>query len=102
MLIEEKPFVHPVVFEDIDESMVKEEALKTKGGSGPSGLDGDEWRKILVFESYGTINAELKRTFANFFKKICTEKRPIEKMKHHSKHFWLADPFPLIKTYDYD
>ena len=32
----EKPSVHLVVFEDIDEDMVKEAALKTKGGSGPS------------------------------------------------------------------
>ena len=37
----EKPSVHPVVFEDTAENMVKEAALKTKGGSGPSGLDAD-------------------------------------------------------------
>ena len=37
----EKPSVHPVVFEDIDETMIKDVALKTKGGSGPSGLDAD-------------------------------------------------------------
>ena len=41
MLIGEQPPVHPVVFEDIDESKVKEAALKIKGGSGPSGLDAD-------------------------------------------------------------
>ena len=38
----EKPSVHLVVFEDTDNSMVKEAALKTKGSSGPSGLDADE------------------------------------------------------------
>ena len=37
----DKPSVPPVVFEDIDKSMLKETALKTKGGSGPSGLDAD-------------------------------------------------------------
>ena len=31
LLRREKPSVHPVVFEDIDENMVKEAALKTKG-----------------------------------------------------------------------
>ena len=46
--------VHPILSEDIDESMV-EKVLKTKGGSGPSGLDADGWRKILVSKSYGTI-----------------------------------------------
>ena len=54
--------VHPAVFEDIDESLVKEAALKTKGGSGPSGLDG-------VLKSYQTINANLRRAFANVIKK---------------------------------
>ena len=62
----EKPSVHSVVFEDIDESMVKEAALKTKGDSDLSGLDAAEWRKILVSKSYGTINTDLRRAFANF------------------------------------
>ena len=54
--------VHPAIFEDIDESMVNEAALKTKGGSGPSGLDG-------VLKSYQTINGNLRRAFANVIKK---------------------------------
>ena len=37
----EKPSVHPVVFEVIYKSMVKEAALKTKGGSGPLRLNAD-------------------------------------------------------------
>ena len=47
-----KPSVYAVVFEDNDESMVQEAALKTEGGSGPSGLDADRWRKILVSKNY--------------------------------------------------
>ena len=35
----EKRSVPPAVFEHIDESMIKEATLKTKGVSGPSGLD---------------------------------------------------------------
>ena len=77
----EKPSVHSVVFEDIDESMVKEAALKTKGGSGLSGLDSDGWRKILVSKSYGTINTDLRRAFANFIKKMCAEKLPVDTTK---------------------
>ena len=77
----EKPSVHSVVFEDIDESMVKEAALKTKGGSGLSGLDADGWRKILVSKSYGTINTDLRRAFANFIKKMCAEKLPVDTTK---------------------
>ena len=76
-----KPSVHSVVFEDIDESMVKEAALKTKGGSGLSGLDADGWRKILESKSYGTINTDLRRAFANFIKKMCAEKLPVDTTK---------------------
>ena len=57
--------------------MVKEAALKTKGGSGPSRLDTDGWRKILVSMSYRRINADLRRAFVNVIKKICTEKLPV-------------------------
>ena len=57
--------------------MVKEAALKTKGGSGPSRLDTDGWRKILESMSYGRINADLRRAFVNVIKKICTEKLPV-------------------------
>ena len=48
--------------------MVKEAALKTKSGSGSSGLDPDGWRKILVPKSYGKINADLRRPFDNIIK----------------------------------
>ena len=61
--------------------MEKETALKTKGGSGPSELDADEWRKILLSMSYGTINADLRRAFVNVIKKICTEKLPVDTTK---------------------
>ena len=77
----EKPPVHPVVFEDHDESMVKEAALNTKGGSAPSGLDADGWKKIFVSKSYGTINVDLRRAFANVIKKICTEKLSVHTTK---------------------
>ena len=56
-------------------------ALKTKGGSGPPVLDADGWRNILVFKSYGTINADLRREFVNAIKKICTEKLPVDTTK---------------------
>ena len=63
LLIREKPSVHPVVFKDIDESMVKEAALSS------SGLDADGWRMILVFKSYGTIKPYLRGAFASDIKK---------------------------------
>ena len=38
--------VHPVVYEDMDESLILKASILTKGRSGPSGLDADGWRKI--------------------------------------------------------
>ena len=91
LLRREKPSVHPVVFEDIDENMVKEAALKTKGGAGPSGLDANGWRKILVSKTYRTINVDLRKAFANVIKKICTGKLPVDTTK---------DEIPLETFFD--
>ena len=96
----EKPSVHPVVFEDIDENMVKQAALKTKGGFAFSGLDGDGWRMMLAWNSYGTINADLRRAFANVTKKICTEKLPIDTTKDETplQAFLIHRLIPLDKN----
>ena len=51
----EIPEVHPVIFEMIDEEMVKQAAFKRKGGSGPSGMDEDGWRRIMASNYYGTV-----------------------------------------------
>ena len=40
--------VHPVVYDDLDEALLMKAAMKTKGGPEPSGLDADDWRRILV------------------------------------------------------
>ena len=41
------PYVDPVMFCNITESTILKSALRTKGSSGPSGLDADGWRRIL-------------------------------------------------------
>ena len=35
--------VHPVRFESINEELIRRAAIKTNGGSGPSGMDADGW-----------------------------------------------------------
>ena len=42
----EIPMVQPIIFESIDEDVVLKAAQMTKGGSGPSGMDADGWRKL--------------------------------------------------------
>ena len=61
--------------------MVEEKALKTRGGSSPSGLEEDRLRKVLASKSYGTVNAELRRAFANVINTTYTEKLPADTTK---------------------
>ena len=60
--------VHPIVYEDMDESLILKVVMLTKGGSGLSGLDADGLRKILTSRSFGTASFELCKTFALFLK----------------------------------
>ena len=65
--------VHPIKFAGIDEEMVRKAAIKTKGGSGPSTMDADAWRRILCSCNFGDTNVDLRKAIANFIKKFCTE-----------------------------
>ena len=60
--------VHPIKFAGIDEEMVRK-----AGGSGPSAMDADGWRRILCSNNFGDTNVDLRKAIANFIKKICTE-----------------------------
>ena len=63
--------VHPIVYEDMDESLILKAAMLTKGGSETSGLDTDGWRKILTSSSFGTASSDMYKTFALFVKRLC-------------------------------
>ena len=65
--------VHPIKFAGIDEEMVRKAAIKTKGGSGPSAMDADGWRRIFCSNNFGDTNVDLRKAIANFIKKICTD-----------------------------
>ena len=65
--------VHPIEYEDMEESLILKAAMLTKGESGPAGLDADGWRKILTSFSFGTAPTELRKTFALFVKRLCLE-----------------------------
>ena len=45
----------------------------TKGGSGPSSLDADEWRRMLTSREFGTSSTDLRKTFAQVIKNLCIE-----------------------------
>ena len=65
--------VHPIVYEGIDESLILKAAMLTEGGSGPSGLDADGWRKTLTSRLFGTASSKLRKTFALFVNRLGLE-----------------------------
>ena len=57
--------IDPVKFQSIDEKIIRKAVIKTKGGSGPSGMDADGWRRILASNNSGTSSSDLRKAFAN-------------------------------------
>ena len=66
--------IHPIVFDAIDEEMVLKAESITKGGSGPSGLDADGWRRMLISNSFGTASSDLRKSIADFIKKLSSKR----------------------------
>ena len=64
--------VHPVVYEAIDEALISNAALKTKGGCGPSGFDAQNWHRFLVTKSFRSSSLDLQNSFGNFIRTLCT------------------------------
>ena len=74
ILIEgDPPFIDPVLYDNIDESTILKAAIKTKGCAGPSGVDADGWRRILVSRNFGDDGKDLRDALASFARKLCTE-----------------------------
>ena len=65
--------IHPIAFESIDEAMILRATTDTNGGSGPSGMDADGWRRILASSQFGTASLDLRKAFAEMIKKLCIE-----------------------------
>ena len=41
----------------------------SKGGSGPSGLDANGWKRIFISNSFDTAASDLRKSIAGFIKK---------------------------------
>lgn len=65
--------VEPIIYDVIDETMILKAAQMTKGGSGPSGLDADGWKKILTSKVDGESGKDLRVTSAKVVKKMCVQ-----------------------------
>ena len=62
--------IYSIVYEDIDEDLIKKAAIKIKVGCGPSGFDVDNWLRILVSKQLGSTPLDLRKSIANFIKRL--------------------------------
>ena len=51
--------------------MSKQAAIKTKGGFGPSGLDTDNWQRILISNQLSSSSLDLRISVINVTKSLC-------------------------------
>ena len=65
-----QPVIHPVIFDDISEELVRKAAIRTKGGSDPFGIEADRRRKMLTSNVFGSCTYDLCKVIANFIKHI--------------------------------
>ena len=78
------PF-HSSVFDRITPAAVRKAALRTNGIHGPSGLDTDEWRRLLT--NFDQSSGNLCRTIAEFARKLATvsvTSEPLQRLSHDS------------------
>ena len=61
------------LYYEINEDMVRDAALRTKGSCGPSGVDANSFRRILTCKSFKRSGTELCEAIASMTKCLCTE-----------------------------
>ena len=94
MLTDTPETIHPIKFESIDIEKIQKAAVKTQGGSGPSGMDADGWKRILTSKQFGKSSIDLCKAFAEVIKKICS----IENQSASLEAFLACRLIPLDKN----
>ena len=94
----EPPLIHPIIFDDINEEVVRKATIRTKGGSGPSGLDDDGWRKLLISKVFGSCTSDLCKAIADFIKHICINENEFQNDTTSLETFIASRLVPLDKN----
>ena len=77
--------IHPVAYDDMDESAIMKTSMITKDEYGPS----DCCHKILTSCAFGTVTLDLHKAFAHLIHSSCVWKSWSH--DHPWSHLWLAD-----------
>ena len=86
--------IHKVKYECIDAEFIGNTSLRTRGESGPSGMDADVWRRILTSNSFGQSSTNMCMALANVAKKLCVESDQTDSLEA----FLASRLIPLDKT----
>ena len=78
--------------------MIRKAVIRTKGHSGPSGMDVDGWHRILASINFGTSSSDLCKAFANLVQKLCTDLAETHTIEAFlSCHLILLDKSPELR-----
>ena len=61
------------IFEAIDEDVIRTLALRSHGACGPSGIDAEDMRRMLVSSNMGSRPRALREAIADLTKRLCSE-----------------------------
>ena len=75
------PF-HPSIFDNLNARTIRQASMKTQGSHGPSGLDANEWRRILT--NFGQSSNNLCRCLAEISKLLATTELPLESLQAYN------------------
>ena len=64
--------VPAAIFESIDEQMILKAAMKTNGSAGPSGMDGELYKRILCSKNFSSVGKELREEIATMARNLLT------------------------------
>ena len=73
LIEEENQNIHSAIYDSIDSEMVRDAIKKKRGSAGPSGLDGDGWRRILMLRNFGTSGEDFRKTIVDITKRLCKD-----------------------------
>ena len=65
--------VNDIIYQNITGDSIMKASLNTKGAAGPSGLDSEGWRRMLVSRVFGKYGEDLRNAVARLARMICTE-----------------------------
>ena len=68
-----RQFIHNIKYECIGAKAIRKTALRTRGGSEPSGKDADGWERIFISNSFGASSTDIYMALVNVAKKLCVE-----------------------------